>query len=270
MTYGTTVIPAVKGSQSILFSALKAGDQLTSVVITSSVASIIDYDNPDPEYCYTEHDFATTAIEKATGDLEAGVHTPANVLYAASKTAADRAVWDFRAKQKPSFAISTVNPAVVIGPPIILPDSGDKLNETLSMFFNIFSGKTKEVPPTFGSGGFVDVRDVALMHTWAYEHPKEADGERYIGCKSFGPTQAVADVLNREYDGTAIGSKIAKGTPGEGYLGYDKETGRVGDIGYPPGRIRTDGSKAPKVMGFTYRTFPESIIDTAKALEVLV
>lgn len=270
MTYATTVVPAVKGSQSILFSALNAGPQLTSIVITSSVASIIDYDNPDPEYHYTEHDFASTALSQATSDLSSNTPSPAHLLYAASKTAADRAVWDFRLAQTPRFAVSTINPAIVIGPPMLLPPSGDKLNETLRSFFNIFAGKTKQIPPTFGSGAFVDVRDVALMHVWAHEHAVEASGERYIACAGFGPAQAVADVLRREYEDTAIGAKIARGRPGEGYLGYDSETGVVGEIGYPSGRIVVDGSKGMNAMGFKYRTFPQSIADTAKALEGLL
>ena len=98
-TYEKTVTPAVKGSETILESALKAGPQLQSVVITSSVAAVT---NPkdDPEYTFTEKDFASALLERATKDWKDGAQTPPGVLYTASKTAADRAVWRWREEHK--------------------------------------------------------------------------------------------------------------------------------------------------------------------------
>jgi nucleoside-diphosphate-sugar epimerase len=89
------VIPAVRGTETALESALKAGSQLTSVVVTASVVSIT---NPkeDPEYTFTELDWASSALDRAIKDKEEGSKTPSNILYAASKTAADRAVWKFQ------------------------------------------------------------------------------------------------------------------------------------------------------------------------------
>lgn len=171
---------------------------------------------------------------------------------------------------QPSFAISTVNPSVVIGPPLVLPASGAKFNETLQPFFNILSGAAKSIPPNIGSGSFVDVRDVAFMHTWAYENPKKSDGERYLGVNGFGPSQAIADVLRDHYKGTPIGEKIVVGSPGEGYGGYNKEIGKVEEVKYPPENMKVDGSKAAREMGLKYISFPQSIVDTAKAMEPLL
>jgi nucleoside-diphosphate-sugar epimerase len=171
---------------------------------------------------------------------------------------------------KPSFAISTINPSVVIGPPAVLPSSPSKLNETLRPLFDLFSGKAKEIGGPIGTGSFVDVRDVAFMHVWAYENPSKSNGERYIACEGFGPLQAASDVLRRQYEGTAIASKIAVGKPGEGYIGYNKDTKLVEKVKYPPGKFRVDGGKAEVEMGFRYITFPQSVIDTAKVLERLL
>jgi nucleoside-diphosphate-sugar epimerase len=88
------VIPAVRGAETILASALKAGSQLTSIVITSSLIAVVD--PVEGEYVVTEKDYATFSLEKALKDKEVGVSTPAGVLYGASKTASDRAVWKFR------------------------------------------------------------------------------------------------------------------------------------------------------------------------------
>lgn len=95
------VIPAVRGTETLLASALKAGSQLTSVVMTSSVVAIV---NPkEGPHTFTEKDFASFALEKSFKDKEEGVTSPGSQLYAASKTAADRAVWKFREDHKVSL-----------------------------------------------------------------------------------------------------------------------------------------------------------------------
>lgn len=92
------VIPAVRGNETILASALKAGPQLTSVVVTSSVVSII---NPtEGPRTFTENDWASAALEKAIKDKAEGIATSGGQLYAASKTASDRAMWKFRDEHK--------------------------------------------------------------------------------------------------------------------------------------------------------------------------
>jgi nucleoside-diphosphate-sugar epimerase len=100
-TYERTVIPAVRGTETILESAVKAGPQLSAVIITSSATACT---NPkeDPEYTFTEKDFASWALETAEKDLKEGRKTPGMVLYSASKTAADRAVWKWRDEHKVS------------------------------------------------------------------------------------------------------------------------------------------------------------------------
>jgi nucleoside-diphosphate-sugar epimerase len=92
------VIPAVRGAETILNSALKAGPQLTAVVVTSSTVAVV---NPvEGEYVFTEADYATASLEKAIKDRDEGAQTPSGILYGASKTASDRAVWKFREEHK--------------------------------------------------------------------------------------------------------------------------------------------------------------------------
>ncbi|TVY13915.1 putative NADPH-dependent methylglyoxal reductase GRP2 [Lachnellula arida] len=274
-TYDEFVTIAKRGNEVLLAAALKAGPQLTSVVVTSSVVAIIDA-KENPEYTFTESDWALGALAQAEKDREAGVQTPSGRLYAASKTAADQTMWRFRdlhkliPNQQALFRLTTINPSVVIGPPANLASHPSKLNETLAPLFSIFSGAATSIPPKIGSGSFVDVRDVAYEHVWAYENAAKADGQRYIACEGFGPAQAVADILRYAYRGTSLAAKIPVGVPGEGYLGFDAETGDVGDVGFLPGTIRVDGSKAAREMGFKYISFKQSVLDTAKALEPLL
>jgi nucleoside-diphosphate-sugar epimerase len=76
-------------------SALKAGPQLSSVVVTSSVAAVT---NPTDVagYEFTEADFSTYALERANEDRAQGLQTAWGLLYTASKAAAERAVWKFK------------------------------------------------------------------------------------------------------------------------------------------------------------------------------
>lgn len=92
------VNPAVKGVETVLSSALRAGPQLSSVVVTASVATLID--SLEREHTVTEADHASLAFDRAVGDRDEGKTTPSNILYPASKIAAERAVWKFREERK--------------------------------------------------------------------------------------------------------------------------------------------------------------------------
>jgi hypothetical protein len=108
------------------------------------------------------------------------------------------------------------------------------------------------------------------MHLWAFENPSKADGERYIACGGFGPNQAAADVLREKYTGTKVGENIIKGTPGEGYSGYDGKNRKVERVVYLPRSAQVSGKKAEKEMGLRYIPFLKSILDTAEVLEKLL
>jgi nucleoside-diphosphate-sugar epimerase len=81
--------------------ALKAGPQLESLVVTSSVAAVSNSPLP-PGYVLTESDFATVNLDRANKERGGDVKTPPGVLYSASKAAAERVVWKFKEEQKVS------------------------------------------------------------------------------------------------------------------------------------------------------------------------
>ena len=152
--------------------------------------------------------------------------------------------------------MSAVHPAVVTGPPVLPPKTAAQLNATLMPVWNIFSGEAKELPPSIGAAGYVDVRDVSAVHIWAAEHPSEAAGNRYICSFGRGTTQAVADILRKAYPDRTM---IAEGTPGT-----DQEPGWA--FPPPPGNSY-DSSPAAKVLGRPFIKFDQSIVETAKILE---
>lgn len=148
-----------------------------------------------------------------------------------------------------------------MGPPIVLPRDGQHLNESIKPLYEVFSGTS--IPPDVGSATQVDVRDVARIHLWACEHPKIADGERYIVAAGIGPNQAFADLLRERYPDRV--NEIPQGTPGKGYVGF--VNGKVEYIERPKGENQVSGEKARAAMGQDYITVKQSMLDTAKAFE---
>ena len=140
------------------------------------------------------------------------------------------------------------------GPPIEPPMTADSLNETLKPIWEIFSGETR-MPPGIGSNTYTDVRDVADMHVWCVEHPRESADQRYMLVTGLAPPQAYADILHKAYpDRTAM----IKGTPGDGYgPGFT----------FPKERSNFSTEKAQKTLGRPFIPVEQSIVDTAKVFE---
>ncbi|KAL5349664.1 hypothetical protein ACLOAV_004694 [Pseudogymnoascus australis] len=267
-TWDTVVVPAIGGTNTLLTSALEqAGSQLEAVIITSSVAALWNPGTPEG-YVTTEADENTWAIEAAKNVDADGIPEAqrGNIMYSASKAAALCAVWEFRETRKPPFSVVTIHPSIVIGPPVLVPSSPSKLNETLKPLYSIFAGSTGILPARFGSGATIDVRDVSRVHLWAYENHTVADGEKYIASSGIGPNQAIADVLRAEYPER---KNIPVGDPETGYVFKKDANGRIIEISHFPGTSRISGQKAVEATGREWIGFPQSILDTAKALESL-
>ncbi|KAL8957333.1 MAG: hypothetical protein Q9193_005367, partial [Seirophora villosa] len=141
-SWSSTVDIAVAGAISILDSAIRhAGPRLSSFVFTSSIAACTDPQPPLPK-TITENDWNTWAEAKAKSkefeeldDFAKGL-----VLYHASKTAAERAVWQWREEKKPPFAVSSINPTIVIGPPLQPPRDPSRVNIALRYAMGMITG----------------------------------------------------------------------------------------------------------------------------------
>jgi nucleoside-diphosphate-sugar epimerase len=184
--------PAVNGNLSILHSALDAGLQLSSFVLTSSTAAISDVTKPE-DYAFSESDW-NESVEK----IARRYYLP-GVAYGASKTAAEKALWTWTERNKPRFSVTAIHPAIVMVPPLLFPSSPRKLNETLRPLWKIFSGELKTIPPGIGAQSHIHVDDVANLHIWCMKHPVESDGLSYLAANGTGTTQTMADILRREY-----------------------------------------------------------------------
>lgn len=157
----------------------------------------------------------------------------------------------------------------MLGPPVILPSSPSLLCESLQPIFYQLIGAASITRNT-SCITCVDVRDVAKQHLWALENPARADGQRYIASNELWSEQATADALRWLYRGTPVGRRIPLGVPGQGYRGYDAQSGEVMWVRPLEGEGWWDGGKTEREMGFAYVGFLDSLRETAKALEPLL
>lgn len=150
------IVPAREGALRVLRASRDA--QVKRVVLTSSFAAI-GYGHPPQSAPFDE-----TSWTDPMGD---GV-TP----YVKSKTLAERAAWDFIAREGGGLELSVVNPVGVFGP-VLGPD----YSTSILIVQRLMDGAMPGCPQL--SFGVVDVRDVADLHIRAMTHPA-ARGERFL------------------------------------------------------------------------------------------
>ena len=149
------IVPARDGALRVLRAAKAAG--VRRVVLTSSFAAI-GYGHPPQAAPFDETSWTD-------------VNGPGVSAYAKSKTLAERAAWDFVAKEGgPELAV--VNPVGVFGP-VLGPD----LSTSITVIKRMMDGAMPGLPRL--RFGVVDVRDVADLHLRAMTAP-EAKGERFL------------------------------------------------------------------------------------------
>ncbi len=163
--------PARDGARRVLKAARAAG--VKRVVLTSSFAAI-GYGHRNPTATFDETNWTD-------------VDGPGVSAYAKSKTIAERAAWDFVAKEGgPELAV--VNPTGIFGPAL-----GPDLSTSVVYVKRMLDGAMPALPRL--SFGVVDVRDVADLHLKAMTDPR-ARGERFLAVSGdFIALGAIAEIL---------------------------------------------------------------------------
>ncbi|WP_298377139.1 aldehyde reductase [uncultured Bradyrhizobium sp.] len=162
------IVPAREGTLRVLRAARDAG--VKRVVVTSSFAAI-GYGHPPQAKPFDE----TTWSNLDGPDVQA---------YPKSKTLAERAAWDFIAREGNGLELAVVNPTAVFGPAL-----GADFSESIGIIKALLDGAMPAVPRIHF--GLVDVRDVADLHLRAMTSPK-ARGERFLAVA--GETMSVLQV----------------------------------------------------------------------------
>jgi nucleoside-diphosphate-sugar epimerase len=150
------IVPAREGTLRVLRASRDA--RVKRVVLTSSFAAI-GYGHKVREMPFTEADWTDPS-----GDDVAP--------YTKSKTLAERAAWDFLAREGGSLELSVINPVGVFGP-VLGPD----YSASILLVQKMMDGAMPGAPQLYF--GAVDVRDVADLHLRAMTHPA-AKGERFL------------------------------------------------------------------------------------------
>jgi len=150
------IVPAREGTLRVLRAARDAG--VRRVVLTSSFAAI-GYGHPQQAAPFDE----TNWTNLSGGGISA---------YVKSKTLAERAAWDFIAREGRDLELSVVNPVAVFGP-VLGPDYAT----SIVLVQRFLDGAIPACPRV--SFGVVDVRDVADLHLRAMTNPA-ASGERFL------------------------------------------------------------------------------------------
>ncbi|GAB7350515.1 hypothetical protein MBLNU459_g1108t1 [Dothideomycetes sp. NU459] len=232
--------PAIKGTEGVLASVAEHAPGVRRVVVTSSFGAIIDpHRGARPGYVYSEKDWNPLTYEQTKNGSPLAA-------YAASKTLAERAAFDFVADKKPGFDVASVCPPVVYGPVEHSVTDLSKLNHSLLEIYALMDGSQKEIGATLFPV-WADVRDVAAAHLKAYE-VKEAGGERFAVTSGKFQFEQICDVLREEFP--EIKDKVPKAVEGRQVLEM----------------YTLSNEKAKKVLGIQFRSLEECIVDTARSL----
>ncbi|KAJ7485418.1 NAD-P-binding protein [Mycena latifolia] len=160
------LIPAKQGALNML----KAAKAESAV---KRFAAVVDPRlDPRPGYTYTEVDWNPSTWEEAVKS------TNTHFVYVASKTHAEKAVWDFVKEEKPDFSVTSIVPPLILGEAAQPFTSMVDINQSSRVLWRMVDAPT--MPPNPGYL-YVDVKDCALCHVLAAEQDiAVVNGKRYL------------------------------------------------------------------------------------------
>jgi nucleoside-diphosphate-sugar epimerase len=240
------IIPAREGALRVLRAARDAG--VKRVVLTSSFAAI-GYGQKAKGRPFNETDWT----DPNGDDVRA---------YVKSKTLAEKAAWDFIAREGQALELSVVNPVGVFGP-VLGPD----YSTSILLVQRLMDGAMPGCPRLYF--GAVDVRDVAGMHIACMTHPG-AKGERFLALAGeFLSIVQIARILKRRLGATA------KRVPTLELPDFMVRWAAMRDPAVqqilPELGKRKDGSneKARRVLGWQFKSNEECLLATAESMLAL-
>jgi nucleoside-diphosphate-sugar epimerase len=237
------IVPAREGALRVLRVARDA--RVKRVVLTSSFAAI-GYGHPPQDVPFNETDWTDLTADGLTA-------------YVKSKTIAERAAWDFIAREGGNLELSVVNPVGVFGPVL-----GPNYSTSILIVQRMMDGAVPGLPKLcFGT---VDVRDVAELHIRAMTHPA-AKGERFLAIAGdFLSLVEIAKLLKRRL-GTAAKRVPTRELPNLLVRLAALRDPAVKQIRPELGKVKNATSeKARRMLGWAPRSNEESIVATAESL----
>jgi len=237
------IVPARAGALRVLRAARNAG--VERVVQTSSFAAI-GYGRETMDRPFTEADWTDPNAKELTA-------------YTKSKTLAERAAWDFMAREGGALELATVNPVAVFGPVL-----GSDYSASIQVVQKLMDGSMPGCPRL--TLGVVDVRDVADLHLRAMTSAA-ANGERFLATgDGFMSVQEIAFVLKARMGEAA--KRVSTRTVPDWLM-------RVGSLFSPVvrqivpelGKVKNASNEKPRrVLGWEPRSNEDAIVATAESL----
>jgi len=218
--------PAVNGALSALKAAVSIG--IKKVILTSSIAATNGSQRTaNPNHVFTEADWNDGTV----------------INYAYSKTAAEKAAWEF-VKNHAELNLVVVNPAFVLGP---VYTASQASSTSVKYMLKFLDGTVKEGNKQ-NNLGMIDVRVVSQAHIAALEKA-EAKG-RYLTAN----TSQISDLQTAQI--------LAKHFPSFNV----PTTMKQGEEYKPPVAAHVDHSKAEKELGLQFIDYETTVVDMAKSL----
>ena len=236
------IVPAREGALRVLRAAREAG--VKRVVLTSSFAAI-GYGHAPQRQPFDETTWTNT---------DAGIGA-----YAKSKTLAERAAWDFIAREGGGLELAVVNPVVVLGP-VLAPD----FSPSILLIQRLMDGAVPGCPRLYF--GIVDVRDIADLHLRAMTDAA-AKGERFLGLA--GDFMAVRDIARvlKDRMGAAARRVPTRQLPDWLVRIAALFDPAVRQFAPELGKIRNaTNDKARRLLGWAPRSNADAIVATAESL----
>jgi nucleoside-diphosphate-sugar epimerase len=214
-------------------------------VVTSSFAAI-GYGHGQRNAPYTEADWT---------DPEG----PAVQPYMQSKTLAERAAWDFIAREGNGLELAVVNPVGIFGPAL----NGD-LSTSVFLIQSMLNGKMPGTPRLYL--GVVDVRDVAALQLRAMTDPAAA-GERFLAVAGEAMSFHEMATVLRERLGPAA-ARVPKRELADWVIRLLAIFNPLAREAVPRLGIKASASneKARRILGWTPRSNEEAIVASAESL----
>ncbi|KID88579.1 NAD(P)-binding domain protein [Metarhizium guizhouense ARSEF 977] len=241
--------PAVIGTTGILKAVKRSAPTVKRVIVTSSFAAVLDEKHlSDGSHTFTEESWNPVG----TQDL---LHASPTTAYRLSKTLAEKAAWDFVAREKPGFDLATICPPVVFGPVAHHLASPGDINTSNERAAALVTGAWNGgIPATGPVTVWVDVRDAALAHVRAMERP-EAGGRRYLTIGGRFRNRDMAEIAWAAFPELAREGKLP---------GRDVEGG-----GAPPAseNFRYNNDVTARVLGMEWTSLESSITDLIRSLK---
>jgi nucleoside-diphosphate-sugar epimerase len=200
-----------------------------------------------PSYTYTASDWnPITHAEALTNSLSA---------YRGSKTFAERAAWDFMEREKPRFALTTLNPPFVFGP--VVPYAGlslEDVNASNRFFVDFLKGKATETIYY----AWIHVEDCAAAHVKAIEAGAAEMGNERVFLTSAEQFchRDILEIMHEEVP--ELRARLPDRQDWDG-------------LGYPEGGVyKVDATRARELIGKEFITLRQCVVETVDMIrEVL-